>query len=110
MRILLALLCFTGCAAAQHTTLTYLGVAGWSIDTGKQTLLFDPYVTRAPVVDEDKVLVPNAAAITRFIPAHAKAIVVSHSHYDHVLDVPAIAHRTGAVVFGTQSTAELARA
>lgn len=91
-------------------TLTYLGVAGWSLNTGKQTVLFDPYVTRAPVFDDDMVLVPDAAAIARFIPKRAQVIVVSHSHYDHVLDVPAIAHRTGAVVFGTRSTAELARA
>jgi L-ascorbate metabolism protein UlaG (beta-lactamase superfamily) len=36
--------------------------------------------------------------------------VVSHSHIDHVLDVPSIAWRTGAVVVGTESTARLARA
>jgi L-ascorbate metabolism protein UlaG (beta-lactamase superfamily) len=114
-------LCLIGCggstptAAAPHEqtrspTLTYLGVAGWSLNTGKQTVLFDPYVTRAPVFDDDMVLVPDAAAIGRFIPERAQLIVVSHSHYDHVLDVPAIAHRTGAVVFGTRSTVELARA
>jgi L-ascorbate metabolism protein UlaG (beta-lactamase superfamily) len=91
-------------------TLTYLGVAGWSLNTGKQTVLFDPYVTRAPVFDDNMLLVPDAAAIARFIPKQAQVIVVSHSHYDHVLDVPAIAHRTGALVFGTSSTAELARA
>lgn len=116
----LAVIGLMGCAGATPTaaaagqpsgpTLTYLGVAGWSLNLGAQTILFDPYVTRAPVFDDDMVLVPNGAAIARFIPAHAQVIVVSHSHYDHVLDVPAIAHRTGAVVFGTSSTAELARA
>jgi L-ascorbate metabolism protein UlaG (beta-lactamase superfamily) len=92
-------------------TLTYLGVAGWSLQSGAHTMLFDPYVTRVAVDTEmDNVVVPDGLAIERYIPARADLIVVSHSHFDHALDVPEIALRTGAVVFGTSSTAELARA
>lgn len=92
-------------------TLTYLGVAGWSLQSGAHTMLFDPYVTRTAVDKElDTVVVPDGLAIERYIPARADVIVVSHSHFDHALDVPEIALRTGAVVFGTRSTAELARA
>jgi L-ascorbate metabolism protein UlaG (beta-lactamase superfamily) len=92
-------------------TLTYLGVAGWSLQSGGHTMLFDPYVTRTAVDnDMDNVVVPDGTAIERFIPRSAEVVVVSHSHFDHALDVPEIALRTGAVVFGTKSTAELARA
>lgn len=97
-------------APASRTTLTYLGTACFSLQTEGQTLLFDPYVTRGPVEDMDMVLTSDPTAIARFIPARADLIVVSHSHFDHVLDAPAIAQRTGAVIFGTRSTAELARA
>lgn len=92
-------------------TLTYLGVAGWSLQSGGHTMLFDPYVTRRAVDDAfEAVVEPDGEAIERFIPRSADVIVVSHSHFDHVLDVPEIALRTGAVVFGTRSTAALARA
>lgn len=96
--------------SSPRATLTYLGVAGFSLQSEGHTMLFDPYVTRRAVDDDDMTLVPDGAVIERYVPARADVIVVSHSHFDHVLDVPEIAHRTGAVVFGTSSTAELARA
>jgi L-ascorbate metabolism protein UlaG (beta-lactamase superfamily) len=34
----------------------------------------------------------------------ADFILVTHTHYDHVLDVPYIATKTGATVIGTEST------
>lgn len=92
-------------------TLTYLGVAGWSLQSGEHTMLFDPYVTRSAVDEDfDTVVVPDGSAIARFVPRRAELVVVSHSHFDHALDVPEIALRTGAAVLGTSSTAELARA
>ncbi|HET8935160.1 MAG TPA: MBL fold metallo-hydrolase [Polyangiales bacterium] len=97
-------------APSPRATLTYLGVAGFSLQSEGHTMLFDPYVTRSEVQDDDMTLVPDGQVIERYVPARADVIVVSHSHFDHVLDVPEIAHRTGAVIFGTRSTAELARA
>jgi L-ascorbate metabolism protein UlaG (beta-lactamase superfamily) len=35
-------------------------------------------------------------------------LLVSHSHYDHVLDAPAVARATGAVIAGSPSTREVA--
>lgn len=91
-------------------TLTYLGVAGWSLGSGAGTLLVDPYVTRVNVEDEGQPLVADEAAIAAYTPERVDVVLVGHSHYDHVLDVPTIARRTGATVVGTQSTANLARA
>ncbi len=117
MRRALALALVAACSrpadapkATAAATLTYLGVAGWSLATADGTLLVDPYVTRASVEDDAAVLAPDEAAIARFTPEHADAILVGHSHYDHLLDVPPIAKRTHAVVVGTESSANVARA
>jgi L-ascorbate metabolism protein UlaG (beta-lactamase superfamily) len=47
--------------------------------------------------------------VARHAP-RADAIVVGHTHFDHALDVPAIAKATGAMVFGSRSAAALCRA
>ncbi len=91
-------------------TVRWLGTAGFAIEHGGHTLLIDPYVTRAPlrrcIVSA---LRPDLEAIAAHVP-RADAIVVGHSHFDHVLDVPAIAKATGATVFGSVSAANLCRA
>lgn len=91
-------------------TLTYLGVAGWEVDDDGHALLIDPYFSRVDVADESAPLVPDAAAIARYAPKHADVILVEHSHYDHLLDVPTLALATGALVLGTESTLNVARA
>jgi L-ascorbate metabolism protein UlaG (beta-lactamase superfamily) len=100
--------------AAAPITLTYLGVAGWSITDGTRTVLVDPYFTRpsfakgAPIATDPAAL--TAAFAARQLPARADAIVVGHSHVDHVLDAPAVAKQTGAQLLGTPSTANYALA
>lgn len=88
--------------------LTYLGVAGWQLDAGSTTILVDPYFSRP--ADLERPLTPDPAAIAARSPARADAIVVCHSHVDHVLDAPAVAAKTGALLIGSESTARLARA
>ncbi len=68
------------------TRLTWLGHGSWSLDIGETTVLLDPFLNdspTAPVKAED---------------VAADYILVSHGHFDHVADVAAIAHRTGATV------------
>jgi L-ascorbate metabolism protein UlaG (beta-lactamase superfamily) len=88
----------------------WLGTAGFEIACRDHVLLLDPYVTRASlarcVVGNLK---PDLDAVARFTP-RADAIIVGHTHFDHALDVPAIARRTGATVFGSRSAATLCRA
>ena len=66
--------------------LTWLGHGGWSIKTGKHTILLDPFLSESPVAP----CKPDEVA--------ADFILVSHGHFDHIADVPAIAQRTGAQV------------
>jgi L-ascorbate metabolism protein UlaG (beta-lactamase superfamily) len=97
-------------SSAAPVALTYLGVAGWQLTHAGNTLLLDPYFTRAAVTDFSRPLLPDTAAISRFAPPAADVILVGHSHYDHLLDVPTIALRTSATVAGTASTLNVARA
>jgi L-ascorbate metabolism protein UlaG (beta-lactamase superfamily) len=95
---------------ASPVSLTYLGVAGWQVTEGSHVLLVDPFFSRvAPDHGSDPVT-PDANLIARYAPPTADAILVSHSHYDHLLDVPTIARKTGAIVVGTESTRNLLRA
>ena len=88
--------------------LTYLGVAGWQIEGDGKVILTDPYLSRP--ADPGAPLVPDVAAIAAHTPARADLVVVGHSHYDHLLDAPAVARRTGAQLLGSLSTTRVGRA
>jgi len=113
---------------SEQVALEYLGAAGWRISDGTTVILVDPYVSRIlgpppPLAPPYKrapgdnrreygwkdAAAPDEAAIEARIP-RADYILVTHTHYDHVLDVPRIALRTHAVVIGTESTENVARA
>jgi L-ascorbate metabolism protein UlaG (beta-lactamase superfamily) len=64
----------------------WLGHGGWQIATGEHTILLDPFLTDSPTA-------PCTAE-----EVSADFILVSHGHFDHIADVPAIAKRTGAQV------------
>jgi L-ascorbate metabolism protein UlaG (beta-lactamase superfamily) len=92
---------------ANAVRVQWLGAAGFALEHAGWTLLVDPYVTRAPL---SRCLLaplrPDVAAIARYVP-RANAIVLGHTHFDHALDVPEIAKRTGARVFGSRSASAL---
>lgn len=104
-------------------TLTYMGTAGWEISDGKTVVLVDPYLTRLksntprdPALSSDPrslvTLNDFASSDQAVIDAHIKRadfILITHTHIDHVLDMPYIASKTGALVIGTESTANFAR-
>ena len=108
--------------------LTYLGTAGWEISDGSTVILIDPYLSRIngprppgaalvtpipgdarPLYGMDDIAVPDVATVDAHIQ-RADFILVTHTHYDHVLDVPHIALRTRAAVVGTESTENVMRA
>jgi L-ascorbate metabolism protein UlaG (beta-lactamase superfamily) len=85
----------------------WLGTAGFAIEHGGHVVLLDPYVTRASLARcVFGRLSPDLGAIERYTP-RADAIVLGHTHFDHALDAPTIARRTGAKVFGSRSAAAL---
>lgn len=103
--------------------LAYLGTAGWEITDGKTVVLVDPYLTRLKTNTPNDSVLPSdtrplvnlndfATSDPAVIDAHIKRadfILITHTHIDHVLDTPYIASKTGALVIGTESTANFAR-
>jgi L-ascorbate metabolism protein UlaG (beta-lactamase superfamily) len=91
-------------------TLRWLGTAGYALAYQGFELLVDPYLTRLPLGDllRRRATGADEAAIARWAP-RADAILVGHTHFDHALDAPAIARRTGARVYGSASLGRLMR-
>ncbi|CAL9506728.1 MBL fold metallo-hydrolase [Streptomyces sp. enrichment culture] len=90
----------------------WLGTTGWRIDTGGRTVLFDPYLTRFRTGLYDGTFDPRTPLRTdpAVVDAHIgrpDLVLVSHSHWDHLADVPYIARSTGARVVGTETTYHL---
>ncbi len=89
-------------------TLRSLGVSGFEVSDGTTTVLLDPTPTRPdPVALITGPIDADPALGAKWCPK-ADVILVNHTHFDHALDVGAIAKRTGALVVGSQNTVNLA--
>ena len=89
-------------------TLTWLGAAGFALNYQGTTLLIDPYVTRMSLraMIGRTPIISDAAQVAAWIPS-ADAILVGHTHFDHALDVPAIAKRFACPAYGSASLRHL---
>ncbi len=85
-------------------TLTWFGTAGFRLSYQGTVIWIDPYVTRLTLGElvRRKVVPASATAVERWIDA-ADAVLVGHTHFDHALDVPAIARQFGCRVYGSTS-------
>ena len=72
--------------------LTWLGTAGFQIKTDERLFLIDPYLSRNTAARPNQKLVPSDISA-------ADQIFVSHGHFDHILDIPKIAAKTGCRVY-----------
>ena len=84
--------------------LQWFGTAGFRLAYQGTVVWIDPYVTRVSMRDvlARRVVPASVAAIETWID-RADAILVGHTHFDHALDVPAIAQRFGCPVYGSTS-------
>lgn len=108
---------------AQDLKLKYLGTAGWEMTDGKVIILVDPYISRLKLgtglaVSKDDTrknystndyFHSDTLAIDSII-TKADYILVHHSHFDHLSDVPYIAKKTGAKVIATETSCTILRA
>jgi len=86
----------------------YLGVSGYEISDGTTTILIDPVATRPRASELLFPLASDPLLEEAWCPK-ADFILINHPHHDHSLDTPAIARRTGAEVYGSTSTCNLAQ-
>jgi L-ascorbate metabolism protein UlaG (beta-lactamase superfamily) len=95
-------------------TARFLGVTTLALSDGTTTLLTDGFFTRPGLL---RVLAGTIApdvqriewALRRAELDRAAAVFPVHSHYDHAMDSPFVAARLGAVLVGSESTANIAR-
>jgi L-ascorbate metabolism protein UlaG (beta-lactamase superfamily) len=93
--------------------LEWLGVAGYRLTYEGVTLLVDPYVSRVPLraLLSGRPALPDRERIERYIqaPGEVAGIVVGHTHFDHAVDVPALAARHDCRAYGSSSLVRLMR-
>jgi len=85
-------------------TLCWLGINGFELRLPGVTVLIDPCVSRAHASP-----ISNPANVARYI-GRADAVFVTHSHWDHLIDVPQVVAQTGARVYGSETTLNICRA
>jgi L-ascorbate metabolism protein UlaG (beta-lactamase superfamily) len=77
----------------------WLGTAGFEVRFGGRVILIDPYLSRPPRARPVLDLEPRDMA-------GADYIFVTHGHFDHIADVPAIVEYSGAEVYCSAVSAD----
>lgn len=89
----------------------WLGVSGYRLSHEGRTLFVDPYLSRVPLRDLilRRQALPDPAALERFGGAGGEVVgvLVGHTHFDHAVDAPAIAHRFDCKAYGSDSLLNL---
>jgi len=100
--------------ADQAVTVRYMGNTNLLISDGTTTLLTDGWFSRPSTSellfgkigpDMDAI----SEAMSKGVIADVAAVIPVHSHYDHAMDSPEVARRTGALLVGSESTANIGR-
>lgn len=101
----------TAMALDRGVEVEWLGTAAYRITYEGVSLLVDPYLTRVPLAAVLKRRVPHAdpALHDRFLSGvrDVAGVLVGHTHFDHAIDVPALACRFGTKAYGSSSLARL---
>lgn len=99
---------------AGSVTARYFGTSTLLISDGQTTMMTDGFFTRPSLgtmlwgeLTPDIALIADTLAKAE-VEALA-AVIVVHSHHDHALDAPEVAKQTGALLVGSESTANIGR-
>ncbi len=95
-------------------TVRYTGTATLVFSDAETTWMTDGWFSRpGPLQVLFGKIEPDLGAITRGLAANEvdelAAVFPLHSHYDHAMDAPEVAKRTGAMLLGSESTANIGR-
>jgi len=83
---------------------TYLGTNGYQFEFKGHALLVDPYFSRVDLLNASRI----NDGLNHLAPK-ADAILVTHGHFDHLLDVPAVVAKTRARLVASASSIDLVR-
>ena len=104
--------------ATPSLKVTFLGLSTVLLDDGETALMTDGFFSRPGKLQTFLGRVePDLQAITQGLQragipggvGKLAAVIPVHSHYDHVMDAPEVARRTGALLLGSESTANVGR-
>jgi len=95
-------------------TVRFSGTATLLFSDGETRWMTDGWFTRpGPLKLLAGQISPDLAAIERGLAdnhvTQLAAVLPLHSHYDHAMDAPEVARRTGALLLGSESTANIGR-
>ncbi|MEH6348094.1 MAG: MBL fold metallo-hydrolase [Bermanella sp.] len=93
---------------------TYLGTSTVVLSDGETTIMTDGFFTRPSVLDLFfGEIMPNKTLIKEVLQqaniTKLAAVIPVHSHHDHAMDAPEVAMQTGAMLVGSESTANIGR-
>ena len=92
--------------------ITYLGTNAYLLQSRDAALLIDPYFSRVGLFRAALNLpVASRRDLTeRYLPVRRiDAVLVTHGHFDHLLDVPEVVALTGARLIASATSIQLAR-
>ena len=100
--------------SARAVSVRFAGTATLLFSDGETTWMTDGWFSRpGPLRLLLGDIAPDPEAVERGLAAMGvdtlSAVLPLHSHYDHAMDAPEVARRTGALLLGSESTANIGR-
>ena len=102
----------SACLAQAQLSAQFFGVSTVSVSDGEHTVMTDGFFSRPDYLRLVLGVSPNEARINKALASgkitSLDALLVAHSHHDHAMDAGVVAKKTGAIVIGTRSVANIA--
>jgi L-ascorbate metabolism protein UlaG (beta-lactamase superfamily) len=104
----------SGATPRNGVRVIYLGTNGYQFEFKNHVLLVDPYFSRVDLLSValGARIQPDSSRIAdsmRHLAPKVDGILITHGHFDHLLDVPIVMSRTHARLIASRSSIDLAK-